>query len=90
MELRDMQKEVFKVVKSNVDTYIQTQQMLQEQGAKLLDTWVAQGEAVEAESRALAKTWSENAKKASAEYVRLLQETLAKNLEFLSGNGGRP
>lgn len=84
-----MQKEMFKVVKSNVDTYIQTQQMLQEQGAKLLDTWVAQGEALESQGREIMKTWAESSKKAGAEYVRILQETLAKNLEFVSGDGRR-
>jgi len=82
MEGGDLQKGLLQLMKSNLETYFQTQQMLQEQGEKMLDMLITQSDSIQAEGKNLLKKWLVNAKKASAEYRKVMEESLKKSEEF--------
>ena len=87
MDGKEAQKEMFRLVKSNMETYFQTQEMLQDQSEKMLDTLITQSAAIQTEGKNLLKKWLESLKKANADYQRVMEENLKKGEEFLDKAG---
>lgn len=82
MDGKEMQKEFFQLVKANLETYFQAQEMLQSQSEKMLDILISQSEAIQTEGKQLLKKWLENLKKAGVEYRKVLEENLKKSEEY--------
>ena len=83
MDNKQAQKEMLKLWKSGLDTYIKTVTSMQEQGEKLLDQMLQQGETLGEESKKLLKEWASNAKELQKNYLDALQENLKKIEEML-------
>lgn len=83
MDGKEAQKEMLQLLKSNVETYFQTQEMLQNQSEKMLDMMVTQSEAIQTEGKNLLKKWLESVKKANADYRKMMEENLKKSEDYL-------
>jgi polyhydroxyalkanoate synthesis regulator phasin len=78
MQTDQMPKEAFKLWKSSWDAYLKAMDAVSEQGEKLLDLMVKQGDEVREETKKMFKEWAASAKDMQGKYKQSIEETIKK------------
>lgn len=76
--------DMFKMWKTSWESYVKTLQMMQEQGDKMLDVFLAQSDTVRDETKKILKEGMNNAQQAQKVYFQAVAENL-KRFEDLFG-----
>lgn len=78
----NMGLEMFKMWKSSWESYVKNLQMMQEQGDKMLDLFLAQSDAVREETKNMLREGMRNAQQAQKAYFNAVEENF-KHFEEL-------
>ena len=76
--MENMGLEMFKIWKSSWQSYVKTIQMMQEQGDKMVDHFLAQSDAVREETQKMLREGMINAQQAQKTYFKAVAENLKR------------
>ena len=74
----NMGLEMFKMWKSSWESYVKNLQMMQEQGDKMLDLFLAQSDAVREETKNMLREGMRNAQQAQKSYFNAVEENFKR------------
>ena len=74
----NMGLEMFKMWKSSWESYVKNLQMMQDQGDKMLDLFLAQSDAVREETKKMLREGMSNAQQAQKAYFQAVEENFKR------------
>lgn len=83
--MEDFRREMFKLWKASWESYAKSVRGMSDQGEKMMEMFFTQGDAVKDEARKVYREISANTKTAQENYLKTIEENLAKMEEMLKG-----
>ena len=82
--MEDVRMEMLKMWKTSRESYVKTLTMMQEQGERMCDLFLNQSDSVRDEAQRIIKEGMTTTKEAQKNYVKAVEENVAKMEELLS------